>query len=73
MPLIQCNEPADTPPPKKTKPDGNDAAAKLDRACPRPEGYLDQLFFVTSYKSTYADRIATPEADVSAKLPHISA
>ena len=43
------------PPAKKTNPDGNDAAAKLNRACPRPWGYLDQLLLVSLYMSTNDD------------------
>ncbi len=70
--ILEFTEPADTPPAKITKPDGNDAAAKLDRACPRPEGYLDHLFLAESYRSAYEDRVNSPEANMSAKPPHIS-
>ncbi len=43
------------PPAKKTNPDANDAAAKSERACPRPVGYVVQLLLVALYMSTYDD------------------
>jgi len=41
-----------SPPAKNIRPDGNDAAAKRDRACPRPVGNVAQLLLVASYMST---------------------
>jgi hypothetical protein len=64
--LNQRAAPNDMPPAKKTKPDGKDEAAKLDRACPRPSGNLDQLLLIESYMSTYDDRFELSEADISA-------
>jgi len=40
------------PPAKNTRPDGNDAAAKEYRACPRPVGNVVQLLLVALYMST---------------------
>ena len=40
------------PPAKNTRPDGNDAAANPNRACPRPLGNLVQLLLVALYMST---------------------
>ena len=40
------------PPAKNTRPDGNDAAAKSYRACPRPVGNVVQLLLVALYMST---------------------
>jgi len=40
------------PPAKNTRPDGNDAAAKRFRACPRPVGNVVQLLLVALYMST---------------------
>jgi hypothetical protein len=42
----QCPVPAVQPPAKKTKPDGSDAPANLNRACPSPWETRIQLLLV---------------------------
>jgi hypothetical protein len=55
-----------TPPAKKTKPDGSDAAANLDRVWPKPAGSLVQLLLLALYMSTSAENLS-PDVDVSSK------
>ncbi len=43
------------PPAKNTNPDTSDAAAKQQRASPRPSGYVDQLLLVALYRSMYEE------------------
>jgi hypothetical protein len=59
-----------SPPAKNTRPDGNDAPAKLPRASPRPLGNEVQLLLVALYMSTKEETPLPPVKHASAQHPH---